>query len=209
MKLISCHIDNFGIFHNFDMNFDESLNVIVQDNGWGKSTLAAFIRAMLYGFDNKRSKDLAANERKRYLPWQGGKYGGSLTFEKKGRRYTVSRTFGETGRGDRMALRDLDAGKSVSNVENVEEWLFKLDGEVQASSLAAEEVHKPFAAYGCFAGAVLAGVLAVILGPALFGAAAVLAAVGIVPFSGWTAHGRIAAGGFTGGENAFDPGEPG
>ena len=129
MKLISCHIDNFGIFHNFDMNFDESLNVIVQDNGWGKSTLAAFIRAMLYGFDNKRSKDLAANERKRYLPWQGGKYGGSLTFEKEGRRYTVSRTFGETGRGDRMALRDLDAGKSVSNVENVGEWLFKLDGE--------------------------------------------------------------------------------
>ena len=185
MKLISCHIDNFGIFHNFDMNFDESLNVIVQDNGWGKSTLAAFIRAMLYGFDNKRSKDLAANERKRYLPWQGGKYGGSLTFEKEGRRYTVSRTFGETGRGDRMALRDLDAGKSVSNVENVGEWLFKLDG------------------------AVLAGVLAVILGPALFGAAAVLAAVGIVPFSGWTAHGRIAAGGFTGGENAFDPGESG
>ena len=119
MKLISCHIDNFGIFHTFDMNFDESLNVIVQDNGWGKSTLAAFIRAMLYRFDNKRSKDLTANERKRYLPWQGGKYGGSLTFEKEGRRYTVSRTFGETGQGDRMALRDLDAGKSVSNVENV------------------------------------------------------------------------------------------
>ncbi len=129
MKLISCHIDNFGTFHDFDMDFDERLNVVVQDNGWGKSTLAAFIRAMLYGYDNKRSRDLTVNERKRYLPWQGGKYGGSLTFEKGGRRYTVSRTFGETARGDKMTLRDLDGGKSVSNVENVGEWLFKLDAE--------------------------------------------------------------------------------
>lgn len=129
MKLISCHIDNFGTFHNFDMTFDESLNIIMHENGWGKSTLAAFIRAMLYGYDNTRKKDITENDRKRYRPWQGGKYGGTLTFEKGGKRYLVSRTFGETARFDQMTLRDLSAGKSVSNVEHVGEWLFKLDGD--------------------------------------------------------------------------------
>lgn len=129
MKLIACHIDNFGIFHDFDMEFEDSLNVIIRDNGWGKTTLAAFIRAMLYGYDNSRKKDITENDRKRYLPWQGGTYGGTLTFEKGGTRYLVSRTFGVTARHDTMTLRNLDAGKSVPGVEQVGEWLFKLDGD--------------------------------------------------------------------------------
>jgi len=81
MKLISCHIENFGCLRNYDMNFDEGLNIVLQDNGWGKTTLAAYLKAMLYGFDSKRSKDIAETERKRYFPWQGGQYGGSLDIE--------------------------------------------------------------------------------------------------------------------------------
>lgn len=129
MKLISCHIDNFGTLHDFDMTFEDGLNVVMHDNGWGKSTFAAFLKAMLYGYDNKRSKDLSENDRKHYKPWQGGKYGGTLTFEKNGTRYMVWRFFGETARYDTMGLRDLDAGKTISDVENVGEWLFKLDAD--------------------------------------------------------------------------------
>ena len=129
MKLISCHVDNFGTLHNFDMNFEEGLNVVMHDNGWGKSTLAAFLKAMLYGYDNKRSKDLSENDRKHYKPWQGGKYGGTLTFEKNGTRYMVTRTFGDTARFDTVSLRDLDSGRNLPGVENVGEWLFKLDAD--------------------------------------------------------------------------------
>ena len=129
MKLISCHVDNFGTLHNFDMNFEEGLNVVMHDNGWGKSTLAAFLKAMLYGYDNKRSKDLSENDRKHYKPWQGGKYGGTLTFEKNGTRYMVTRTFGDTARVDTVSLRDLDSGRILPGVENVGEWLFKLDAD--------------------------------------------------------------------------------
>lgn len=129
MKLISCHIDNFGILHNFDMTFEEGLNVIMHDNGWGKSTLAAFLKAMLYGYDNKRSKDISENDRKHYQPWQGGKYGGSLTFEKGGTRYMIVRTFGATARFDTVTLRNLDTGRSMPNGENIGEWLFKLDAD--------------------------------------------------------------------------------
>jgi len=129
MKLLSCHIDNFGTFHDFNMKFDDGLTVILHENGWGKSTLAAFLKAMLYGFETKRSKDLTENERRRYLPWQGGTYGGSLLFEKGGRRYQVTRTFGETPRFDTVALVDAGTGKKVPRVENVGEWLFRLDAD--------------------------------------------------------------------------------
>lgn len=129
MKLISCHVDNFGTLHNFDMAFEEGLNVVLHENGWGKSTLAAFLKAMLYGYDNKRSKSLSENDRKHYKPWQGGKYGGTLTFEKGGSRYMVMRTFGETARFDTVSLRNLDTGRNMHGVENVGEWLFKLDAD--------------------------------------------------------------------------------
>lgn len=129
MKLSSCHIDNFGKFHDFNMMFDDGLTVILHENGWGKSTLAAFLKAMLYGFGTKRSKDLTENERKRYLPWQGGTYGGSLTFEKEGKSYQVTRTFGETPRFDTVTLVDANTGKKIPRVENVGEWLFKLDAD--------------------------------------------------------------------------------
>ena len=63
MKLISMHVDDFGGLHNYDYNFEEGLNVVLQDNGWGKTTMAAFLKAMLYGYDTKRSKDITENER--------------------------------------------------------------------------------------------------------------------------------------------------
>ncbi len=58
MRLISMHVDNFGGLHNYDYNFEDGLNVVLHDNGWGKTTMAAFLKAMLYGFDSKRSKDI-------------------------------------------------------------------------------------------------------------------------------------------------------
>ena len=36
MKLISCHIENFGKLSNVDLDFDTGLNDICKDNGWGK-----------------------------------------------------------------------------------------------------------------------------------------------------------------------------
>ena len=54
MKLLACHVENFGKLSNLDMTFNDGINIINQPNGWGKSTLTAFFRAMLYGFDNKK-----------------------------------------------------------------------------------------------------------------------------------------------------------
>ncbi len=128
MKLIGMHVDDFGGLHNYDYTFEDGLNVILQDNGWGKTTMAAFLKAMLYGFDSKRSKDVTENERKRYLPWHGGKYGGSLDFEAEGARYRIFRTFGETPRFDRTRIINLDSNTTARiNPDKIGETLFKLD----------------------------------------------------------------------------------
>ena len=106
MRLISCHIENFGKLHDFDMTFPEGITVICRENGWGKSTLATFIKAMLYGLDGDRKRGLDDNERKRYKPWQGGIFGGRMEFETGSRQYTVTRTFGDSAAKDTFELRD-------------------------------------------------------------------------------------------------------
>ena len=53
MKLVSCHIDNFGKISGEDRDFSAGLNCICTDNGTGKSTLASFIKVMLYGFSGE------------------------------------------------------------------------------------------------------------------------------------------------------------
>ena len=53
MKLRSCHIDNFGKLSDLHLEFQDGVNLFHEPNAWGKSTLAAFLRVMFYGFDSK------------------------------------------------------------------------------------------------------------------------------------------------------------
>ena len=95
MKLVQCKIENFGKLRDFSFDFSEGIHIICQKNGWGKSTLAAFIRIMFFGFENPGKQDKLVNERKRFTPWQGGVYGGSVIFEVDGKQYLMRRVFGK------------------------------------------------------------------------------------------------------------------
>ena len=128
MKLIRCYVENFGKLKNQDISFSDGAMCFHYENGWGKSTLAAFLTVMLYGFDNERSRDDYVNERKRYRPWQGGVYGGTLTFSSKGKTYTVERTFGIKEKEDHFRLLDEETNlESTDFSSNLGEELFRLD----------------------------------------------------------------------------------
>lgn len=114
MKLINCYIENFGKLHEYRYSFEDGLNIILEENGWGKSTFAAFVKAMFYGMEYTTKKSITENERKRYLPWQGGNYGGYLVFSVKDRIYRIERFFGAKDKGDRYTLYDEETGR-VSN----------------------------------------------------------------------------------------------
>lgn len=126
MRLISCEIAGFGRIQNQSFTFSEGLNAFCRENGWGKTTFSVFLKAMFYGMEYSRKRGLS--ERAHYMPWQGGVYGGNLTFEARGRRYRIERSFGKTDKEDVFALYDLATGKPSSDFgENVGEALFQVD----------------------------------------------------------------------------------
>ena len=130
MRLISCHIENFGKLSDFSCEFSGGLNIICEDNGWGKSTFAAFIRAMFYGLDGDRKKNLLENERKKYRPWQGGVFGGQLVFAIKGKQYEVSRIFHDREQADEFELRDVKTNlPSGDYSKKIGEEIFLVDRE--------------------------------------------------------------------------------
>lgn len=130
MKLLSCHIENFGKIHDYTMNFCDGTNIICEENGWGKSTFAAFIRAMFYGLEGDRKRSIEENERKRYKPWQGGVFGGQLVLEIKGKEYIIARIFKDKEANDEFELRDARTNlPSKDYTSRIGEEIFKINRE--------------------------------------------------------------------------------
>lgn len=130
MKIVSVHIENFGKLSKTDIDFTEGLNVKCEENGWGKSTLSTFIRAMFYGFEGDGKRDEINSERKRFSPWQGGAYGGSLALEAHGKVYRITRFFGIRALDDSFELRDERTNLvSEDYSENIGEELFHINSE--------------------------------------------------------------------------------
>ena len=113
MKILQLHIENFGKLRNIDFNFNDGFNQIYKENGWGKSTLIFFIKAMFYGMSAKTRGEEYKSERTRFMPWQGGLYGGNLTFESNNKIYKVTRIFDKTPEGDKFELLD----KSTNEID--------------------------------------------------------------------------------------------
>ena len=130
MKLINCHIYAFGNLKDFSYDFSDGLNTIKEENGWGKSTLAAFIKAIFYGLNGDNKKNLAENERHKYKPWNSTeKFGGSVVFEWKGKSYKLERFFGNKQSEDTVRIFDVETGKQFPNTENLGKRIFGIDEE--------------------------------------------------------------------------------
>ncbi|MBO5260156.1 MAG: hypothetical protein J6B26_07225 [Agathobacter sp.] len=128
MKLIACHIENFGKLSDLTIEFNDRLNVINEPNAWGKSTLAVFLKVMFYGLDAKKDPKAIEKERKLYEPWQGGVYGGQLDFEIGDRAYRIIRTFGRTEKTDEFHLYDLTTNlESDDFTKDIGAEIFDLD----------------------------------------------------------------------------------
>lgn len=130
MKIKELYVENFGKLSQYKLSLSDGLNSFVEDNGYGKTTLSVFIKAMLYGFDDTRKHSLDENDRKKYTPWQGGAFGGYLVFTANGIDYRVERTFGQKASDDTYNLYNLNTGR-VSNdfSASLGEELFGIDSD--------------------------------------------------------------------------------
>lgn len=136
MKLIKCYVFSFGKLKDFSLDFSDGINTIKEDNGWGKSTLASFIKAVFYGLSGTNKRSVSDNERIKFKPWNSTEtFGGFVEFEWDGKKYKLERYFGNKDSEDRVALTDLTTGKVYDNETTV--WgkrIFEIDEEGFLSS---------------------------------------------------------------------------
>ena len=130
MKLLSCYISAFGGLSDYSVDFSSDLTCILENNGFGKTTLAAFIKAMFYGMEtaNKRTATVENNERTRYFPWNNGNFGGQLVFSVGDKTYRIIRYFDrDSAAKDSFKLVDAEGIESRDYSENIGVELFGVD----------------------------------------------------------------------------------
>ena len=135
MKIRKIYVSSFGKLKNFSLDLKEDYNEINEKNGWGKTTLATFIKSIFYGLDNGR-KALSGSERKKYKPWNSTeKFGGYIEFCWGNNEYKIERYFGDKEADDTVKLFDLKTGRESFKTENLGKRLFSIDEEGFVSSI--------------------------------------------------------------------------
>ena len=95
MKITSWDIKGYGKFNQYKASAGEGFNIIYENNESGKSTLQAFIYAMLYGQKGgRRAKDGSLPPSRHYKPWVASQYAGVLEYTlRDGTLYRIGRNF--------------------------------------------------------------------------------------------------------------------
>lgn len=149
-------IDGFGIFATHQVTeIGPGLTLFVGENEAGKSTLLAFLRMVLFGFPDGRSRENA------YPPLHGGRHGGRITLQTSGgARHVVERWQGprggpvtvtsiDGGTGGEELLREVLGGATRDLFRNV--YAFSLSELQSFETLQGDAVKA--ALYGASAGA--------------------------------------------------------
>lgn len=128
-------IKSFGALTDMTLDFNEGINVIEGQNEAGKSTIAAFIRYMLFGFDP--DDKAALSERKKRINWTTGTAQGSMIVRVKGKRYLITRTtvpvldgLGRETYKEDSSIIDMDSGTTSFGKLAAGEVFFGVSGEL-------------------------------------------------------------------------------
>ncbi len=131
MKILELNIVEFGALKDKKIAFGDDLNIVFGGNEAGKSTVALFIKFMLYGLAKKSSKNA---ERERSLSLDGARAAGSMMLEKGGVKYLLERVATSGGKkGETARLTNLLTGESMG--EGIAELLIGVPQEVFESSV--------------------------------------------------------------------------
>lgn len=131
MYIKRLEIKSFGPFIDKTVELDRGLNVIEGKNESGKSTVAMFIKFMLYGLSGKASGGDSVSEREHYINWDTGIAAGAMLAECGGTDYKIERRLtksedlsGRDAYHESVRVTDLSTGDSIKNVRTPGEYFF-------------------------------------------------------------------------------------
>lgn len=94
MVIKELYLKNFGKFSNQEFLLKDGIQVFYGENEYGKSTLYAFIKAMLFGLERGRGRAALNDEFSRYEPWENPNYyAGVMRFTSGGKCFRLERSF--------------------------------------------------------------------------------------------------------------------
>lgn len=132
MYIEKLNISTFGKLNNFVLELSPGVNIVEGANESGKSTIAAFIKFMFYGF--------TAKERAAFVSWDTAGAAGTLTFNSGGHRYRIERALvtvgkdGKTSYRETVQLVDLSNNMPCHKGESPGELFFGVDADMFAST---------------------------------------------------------------------------
>lgn len=135
-------IVSFGKLHDVALTLDEGINLLCAPNESGKSTLAAFVRFVLYGFADGRKRELAENDRKLFTPWDTPRSEGSLTVRKGEQVFRVTRSAVASGK-ETVSVTERLTGKTVAAGEIPGVFMFGVSEEVFSRTLFFKQSQPP------------------------------------------------------------------
>lgn len=113
MQIREVDIYHFGKLQERKICFAPGINVVYGANEAGKSTLHAFLTAMLFGLEKNRGRAKSTDGYLRYEPWHApAYYSGALRFTVDGRRFCLERNFYHKEK--REILRNEEDGEELS-----------------------------------------------------------------------------------------------
>lgn len=99
MIIRELYLKSFGKFSETKIELEEGFHIFYGENEFGKSTLHAFIRSMLFGLTKGRGRAAKNDLFTKYEPWdQPSYYAGEMTFESGDRTFIISRRFDRYGK---------------------------------------------------------------------------------------------------------------
>ena len=145
MIIEKIHIKSFGMITDMTLDFSDDVNVIVGRNEAGKSTVAAFVKYMLYGFPAENNGD-GPDERSKRINWDTGIAEGSMTVKVGEKKYLISRVTEMVENGQRHSYRedssitDLETGTPAFGKVPAGEVFFGVDRELFENTAFIDQI---------------------------------------------------------------------